>query len=594
MIAYAYKRGDEAVRKKLNLGSDEEVTDAHRLQYAQTDVGVLNWIIFHPIKSMQQNMEYLSGEEGISFWEYFKRSFTDDELKKAQFNDRYHFVSYDPDSEDSYDEQFFQAMAERRIVGDEGSYAEMEAGADIAALPSAVGSGMVRPRVDVVGSTVRFIADTYYQFNKDQMGGTCSKEQMRVDDWFYNLLCTTEEIADKASDMLDVDVSQRSGWVQDVENISYSVAQNYRFSKIAGFVGGLLANFAHTVPQAQKVFTLGRKFVETIEFWVSGYKSGAMSIAAAGGDDDQQYMGGILHAGVEAFTEHLDDLGALIAPYGGTKGIDEAVEAMGGWEKIETVFKAFIGEGSEEVIGSPLHRLVDKGLVDPDMPWTGEGGVIDVEDMWEGGKVGGISGMILALMSVCGTGNEHSARTSEEAKPKTAGDTAESWMPAGSKQRAVAEAISVLESEDASEKTRKNAEKILDTIADGQEVPEYMMKALEDAPGRGHSGEGGGRKGRQIARGTREGARRAEGKDREKKHCGGERTEAGAVAAQDEEGAEGKPDAGKPEGIPKGAGGSQGGAAAVGTRAAGSDRAAASGKRLEGAGGCGLQDVAAG
>src|SRR5690606_14328363 len=79
----------------------------------------------------------------------------------------------------------------------------------------------------------------------------------------------------------------------------------------------------------------------------------------------------------------------------GTANMKKSLLSIG-WDTL----KAMGGEAFEEAIADPLSGLAKKIIYNRNMPWYGEGGVVDPKEMAYDALIGGITGGLFALPTV--------------------------------------------------------------------------------------------------------------------------------------------------------------------------------------------------
>lgn len=89
-----------------------------------------------------------------------------------------------------------------------------------------------------------------------------------------------------------------------------------------------------------------------------------------------------------------------LCPAGVKKVADAIKSSKYGWiyEAGLDVFKSFFSEGFEEVAEDAVGNAIAKAVYDKDMPWTGEGGVIDGAQYMEDGLIGGSMGAAFTVI----------------------------------------------------------------------------------------------------------------------------------------------------------------------------------------------------
>ncbi len=89
-----------------------------------------------------------------------------------------------------------------------------------------------------------------------------------------------------------------------------------------------------------------------------------------------------------------------LCPAGVKKVADAIKSSKYGWiyEAGLDVFKSFFSEGFEEVAEDAVGNAIAKAVYDKDMPWTGEGGVIDGAQYMEDGLIGGGMGAAFTVI----------------------------------------------------------------------------------------------------------------------------------------------------------------------------------------------------
>lgn len=89
-----------------------------------------------------------------------------------------------------------------------------------------------------------------------------------------------------------------------------------------------------------------------------------------------------------------------LCPAGVKKVADAMKSSKYGWiyEAGLDVFKSFFSEGFEEVAEDAVGNAIAKAVYDKDMPWTGEGGVVDGAQYMEDGLIGGGMGAAFTVI----------------------------------------------------------------------------------------------------------------------------------------------------------------------------------------------------
>ncbi|WP_346026321.1 hypothetical protein [Beduinella massiliensis] len=461
MIAYQREQGDEVTRQKLGYAADRKLTDEDYLRAAQIDGDFTMFNLWHDPKAIADFFS-LSGD--VNLFEEIG--------KNGIFGGLF---SYTEKSKEGYEDRLNQAV--QIIIGDGASYAQTKNAKDILSVVPSVSGGAIQGVLSIADALPFVITEMYYQVNKNRLGTEESWEQMRMDDWFFNVMCMVRDFSSDVMDSMDVDVSARSKWVGMAEGVSYTVAQNLRIYELSRGVANLLvSNFAHTIPQAGKLFTTVRLVTQDVGFWMTGYKSCVQEALVAGATQEEAFWYGVVGASISAAVERIDDLGGRYwgSADSATQGLMKYFEGRGEkWKWVESMADSFLGERVESRIEDPLQALAQKILYDPDKPWYGKDGVFDPERSNEAARISGIGGLILG-----GLGGISARRAQIQAQ---GGVDVETGNPNTKAIESAAKAAAALGDENSSQKTQNIATKVLDSVTENGDAPEYMMKALEDA-----------------------------------------------------------------------------------------------------------------
>ena len=320
MIAFQRERGDEETRDKLGYAADRELTDEDYLRAAEIGVSFWDFDLWHDSEAIQKVLS-LRSDANL--------------LEEIQENGIINgLFSFSEKAKAGYEERLDQAA--EAIIGDGAGYSQVETTKDVLALGPAVIGGLSQGAFSLIDAIPYLASNLYYMVNKDRMGTEESWEQMRMDDGFFNMLCSISDFTSNVMDALDVDLSERAEWVKTTKSVSYTVGQNRAIYELSGAIADVFGtNLAHTVPQAEKLFTTVRFLTQDVGFWITGYKSSMQEALAEGATYEQAFWYGVVGASISTAVEHIDDLGGryLGSPDSASKGLMKYFEGRGkNWE----------------------------------------------------------------------------------------------------------------------------------------------------------------------------------------------------------------------------------------------------------------------
>ena len=265
----------------------------------------------------------------------------------------------------------------------------------------------------IVDSTPRDLATTYVTAMAAMAGAQspadwleAHPEQKAIFDRAYS---PTQDLSDYSGSFVS------EGW-DTFQKLEQSAAESLKTMAISYGLGAVGAGSAG----------VGAGHVTRIMQWVNSGLSaaaGAAREAATAGADSHDAGAAFLFTGIanayleqggaDKVFENAARLGrgmagtsaggkivSRLCPAGVKKVADAIKSSKYGWiyEAGLDVFKSFFSEGFEEVAEDAVGNAIAKAVYDKDMPWTGEGGVIDGAQYMEDGLIGGSMGAAFTVI----------------------------------------------------------------------------------------------------------------------------------------------------------------------------------------------------
>ena len=405
-IAYAKKWGDEAVRERLGITDNRELTEDDYYKAAHTDKGFWEWEIWN------------IGENGRGLREYAQA------MGKNQG-----VQTVDVQSTEAYLDALVRGM-----IGENASIEQTEAAKNAMAVPAAITSGVMSGTTSAVQGAADMLEALVYESARAQYGRNLTREEMAILSPGYAMMKSAKEAIGETAQAITPDVSGRGEWVQTIKGLTQSVTENIVYAKAGsaiGKVGALSARMLGVKDAAalQRAYNMTGKFVRNAGFTLSGFKSGLAEANAEGLDNAEAIIYAAASASISMAVENLSidpftrEAQAAAALPDALEAAKQGIRKATGKYGVE-IFKSSVGEGLEEVVEEPLQKILQKFTFDPDMAWIGKGGVIDPEAMLKSGVMGTAAGAILAVAAVDGNGKtkektETKKPTTETAKPIT-------------------------------------------------------------------------------------------------------------------------------------------------------------------------------
>lgn len=401
-IAYAKAWGDDAVRERLGITDGRELTEDDYYKAAHTDKGFWSWEIF--------NM----GENGRSLKDYaqaMRSEETEGSVKALNAQTTEDYLSF----------------LTKGLIGEDAGIEQTEKAKNALAVNLALTGGIAGGATSAVQGAADMLEALVYESARAQYGRNLTREEMAILSPGYAMVKGAREAINEGAQTITPDVSGRGEWVQTIRSLSQSVTENIIYAKAGsaiGKVGAMSAGMLGVKDAAalQRAYNLTSGLVRNAGFTLSGFKNGLAEANAAGLDNTDAIIYAAASAAIsmavenmniDPFTREAQAVAAMPdAKEAAKAGVRKATEKFG----VE-IFKSAMGEGMEEVVEEPLQGILQKFMIDPDMAWIGEGGVIDPEAMLKSGAMGAAAGAILAGAARTETGTRQ--ETTEEEKPQT-------------------------------------------------------------------------------------------------------------------------------------------------------------------------------
>lgn len=478
-IAYAKGWGDDAVRERLGMTDGRELTEDDYYSAAHTDKGFWTWEIF--------NM----GENGRSLKEYaqaMRETGTDRNVQAMNAQTTEEYLSF----------------LVKGLIGEDAGIEQTENAKNALAVNLALTGGAIGGTTSAVQGAADMLEALVYESARAQYGRNLTREEMAILSPGYAMVKGAQEEINEGAQTITPDVSERGEWVQTIRSLSQSVTENIVYAKAGsaiGKVGALSAGMLGVKDAAalKRAYDMTSGLVRNAGFTLSGFKSGLAEANAAGLDNTDAIIYaaasaaismGVENMNMDPFTREAQAAAALPDAQEAAKaGVRKATEKFG----VE-IFKSAMGEGMEEVVEEPLQGILQKIMIDPDMAWIGEGGVIDPEAMLKSGAMGAAAGAILAGASRMETGTKEETREDAQPQTETAQTITETEKPITETEKQKTETKEQKEKKDPEQIARKAAdyEAVYQVAADdyaSEDTKLFASLAAEEIAQRGELSE---------------------------------------------------------------------------------------------------------